>query len=103
MAQEADTQKTILQYLQYKGVFCWRQNSGAVAIGEGRARRFMTFGAVGAPDIFVIKDGKVYGLEVKSLVGRQNDNQKAFEEGFVKAGGIYSVVRALEDVQRLGL
>ncbi len=101
MAQEADTQKTIMTYLQYRKVFAWRQNSGAMPIGEGRSRRFVTFGAVGAPDIFVIKNGAIYGLEVKSAIGRQNDNQKAFQKGFEGAGGKYYIVRSLDDVLRL--
>lgn len=103
MAQEADTQKSILEYLQLKRHFCWRQNSGAIGIGEGKGRRFFTFGAVGAPDIFVVKDGSIIGLEVKSKIGKQNDNQKEFQKGFELAGGKYHVVRSLDDVMAIGL
>jgi len=63
----------------------------------------MSFGAVGAPDVFVVKDGAIYGLEVKSKIGKQNDNQKVFQEGFEKAGGRYFLVRSLEDVIKIGL
>lgn len=103
MAQEASTQKTIIEYLGYRKVFHWRQNSGAAAIESKGSRRFMVFGAKGAPDIFAIKDGTIYGLEVKSDVGRQNENQKVFQEGFEKAGGKYYVVRSLREVQLIGL
>lgn len=92
-----------MDYLAYKRVFAWRQNSGAAVIENGGKRRFMHFGATGAPDIFVVKDGSIYGLEVKSKVGRQNDNQKAFQQGFEAAGGKYHIVRSLEDVFKIGL
>lgn len=69
----------------------------------GPQRRFMKFGVVGAPDIFVVKNGAIYGLEVKAPKGRQNENQIAFQQGFEKAGGKYYVVRSLEDVQAAGL
>lgn len=103
MAQEAEIQNTILAYLKYRRVFHWRQNSGAGIMKQGAGTRFIRFGVIGAPDIFVIKDGTIYGLEVKSKVGKQNDNQKEFQEGFEKAGGAYHVVRCLEDVQKIGL
>lgn len=102
MALEADIQRTILDYLSYKGIFHWRQNSGAMVV-PGPQRRFMKFGVIGAPDIFVVKNGSIYGLEVKAPKGKQNENQLAFQEGFEKAGGIYKVVRSLEDVQGIGL
>lgn len=102
MAQEADTQKSILDYLVIKKVFHWRQNSGAVSI-PGPRNRFVRFGVTGAPDIFAVKDGRIYGLEVKSKVGRLNDNQLQFQIDFERAGGLYFVVRSLEDVLKTGL
>lgn len=74
-----------------------------MAIGEGRSRRFLKFGMVGAPDIYVVKAGAIYALEVKAPKGTQNDNQKEFEKGFTAAGGKYFVVRSIEDVQAAGL
>lgn len=99
MAKEADIQRSILDYLSYKRAFHWRQNSGIIPIRN----RVINMGVVGAPDIFVIKNGAIYGLEVKAPKGKQNENQIAFQEGFEKAGGKYYVVRSLEDVQAAGL
>lgn len=103
MGAEAEIQNTILAYLKYRRVFHWRQNSGAGIMKQGAGTRFIRFGVNGAPDIFVIKGGTIYGLEVKSKVGKQNENQVEFQRGFEEAGGKYHVVRCLEDVQKIGL
>lgn len=70
---------------------------------DGHKRRFITFGTPGAPDIFVVKGGRIYGLEVKAPKGKQNENQKAFEKTFTESGGIYHLVRSLDDVMKIGL
>ena len=103
MGAESEIQNTVLAYLKYRRVFHWRQNSGAGIMKQGAGTRFIRFGVNGAPDIFAVKDGTIYGLEIKSKVGKQNDNQKEFQEGFEKAGGVYHIVRCLEDVQKIGL
>lgn len=103
MAQEAEIQNTILAYLKYRNVFHWRQNSGAGMMKQGAGMRFIRFGITGAPDIFAIKGGTIYGLEIKSKIGKQNDNQKEFQEGFEKAGGVYQIARSIEDVQKIDL
>lgn len=97
---EKHIQKNILEYLQLRKHFAWRNNSGAFKTDAGG---FYRFGDLGSPDIFLVKNGCIYGLEVKNAKGKQSDNQKTWEEGFTKAGGIYKVVRSLEDVQALGL
>lgn len=100
---EASIQRSILDYLAYRNVFAWRQNSGAAMIQTKTGFRPIFFGAVGAPDVFAIKDGVIYGLEVKSATGKQNENQKTFQQGFEKAGGKYFVVRSIEEVQKINL
>lgn len=99
--KEADIQRDILVFLSYRRLFHWRQNSGAMPIGTGAGRRFVSFGTAGAPDIFVVKDGQIHGIEVKTAVGRQNDNQKEFQRGFEAAGGKYHLVRTLAEVMKL--
>ena len=45
-----------LRYLKARGIFCWRNNSGAVQIAPGR---FMRFGKRGYSDILgVLPDGR---------------------------------------------
>ena len=95
---EKETQKAVIQYLQIRNIFHWRNNSGATkTIGGG----FIRFGAVGSPDVFVIYKGTIYGLEVKDVKGRLSEGQVAFQDGMTKAGGVYVVVRSLDDVLEL--
>lgn len=56
---------------------------------------------LGLPDIFVLKKGKLYGLEIKSAKGKESDYQRKFGELLIKYGGIYVVVRSWQEVERL--
>jgi len=79
---EHDAQKSILEWLAYRRIFHWRNNSGAM-VSEYKGRtRFMRFGAVGSPDIFAMRKGVCYGIEVKAEKGRQSDAQKEFQVRF---------------------
>ncbi len=95
---EKETQKAIMDYLAIKRLFYWRNNTGAYASEYKGVRRYIRFGAPGSPDIFVIDDGKIYGIEVKSEKGVQNENQKEFQYNFENAGGIYILARSIDDI-----
>jgi len=98
---EHQTQSAIIQYLTLKKVFFWRNNSGALKTERGG---FIRFGAVGSPDIFVIKNGTIFGIEVKSSInGKLSPNQIAFGGAFEKAGGIYLVAKSVGDIIAYGL
>lgn len=92
---EKDTQRAILMYLAAKRYFCWRQNSGTFKNERGG---FYWMGTAGAPDIFVVHSGCIYGVEVKDIKGKLNDNQISFKEKFEAAGGIFITARSLDDV-----
>jgi len=101
--KEHDTQRTIMGWLNVYGIFFWRNNTG-VKIREAtetQNRGFIRFGTPGAPDLFAIHAGKVYGIECKSPTGKQTEKQKAFEQSFSGAGRgtcVYILARSLEDV-----
>lgn len=95
---EKQLQNTIERYLILHRVFFWKNNTGALRTEN----RFIRFGAVGSPDICVIKEGKFIGLEVKTEKGKQSDMQKEFEMNLKEAGGEYFIVQSLEDLQALG-
>jgi hypothetical protein len=99
---ERDTQKAILEWLLWKKVFHWRNNSGAFVMPatDRHRRRFFRAGAVGSPDIFCVRKGKIIGVEVKSEKGRQSVSQKVFEVGLLNAGGIYLLVRSLNEFEK---
>lgn len=91
--------KSILDYLEIKKIFHWRQNTGALKV-QGR---FIRFGEVGSPDIFIVRRGQIIGLEVKTDKGTQSDFQKEWQTNFESAGGIYHLVRSIDDVVGLKL
>lgn len=94
-SSEHVTQTAILQYLALKKIFSWRNNTGAIKTQEGR---FLRFGAVGSPDIFAVRDGKVYGIEVKAASGKLSDMQKDWGDRFSQSGGVYIVARSIDDI-----
>lgn len=56
-----------LEYLKMKGIYCWRQNSGAVRIGK----RFVRFTSInGVSDIIgILPDGRFLAIECKREQG----------------------------------
>lgn len=95
ISTEKATQSAILDFLLYKGIFHWRNNTGAFKPEHGG---FIRYGTPGSPDIFALKDGKLFGIEVKDVKGKLNDNQFVFRTRFEQAGGKYVVARSLDDV-----
>lgn len=94
---EKSTQKAILDYLALKGIFHWRNNTGAFRAESGS---FIRYGAKGSPDIFAVKrpSGRLVGIEVKDAKGRLTEDQAAFGVALARAGGTYIVARSLDDV-----
>jgi hypothetical protein len=96
---ENQIQKTILDYLGYqKNIYFFRSSSGALRLENGA---FLRTGKKGCPDIIVCKNGKFIGLEVKTDKGKQSDSQKQAEQEIIKSGGIYKIVKSLDDVIKL--
>lgn len=67
---------------------------GMVVLGEARP---ITFGLPGSGDILGASAGRPLSIEVKDATGRQSDIQKRFEVAWVRAGGIYLLVRSPEE------
>lgn len=90
-------QKEILLWLDNQKLLHWRQNSGYAFV----AKRMIKLGQAGLPDIIVVlpPNGHVIGLEVKAKYGKMRPAQEEFEQKMKAAGGIYRVVRSLEDAK----
>ena len=72
-----------LRYLQARGIYHWRNNTGAVQITPGR---FMRFGKVGSSDILgILPGGRLLCVECKAPEGRLSAEQKQF---LADAGGL---------------
>lgn len=98
--KETDIQRSILDYLKLKRVCHWRNNSGAMKTDRGG---FYRFGTPGSPDIFVLQNGTIFGIEVKTETGRLSDTQIAFRDTFEANGGHYIIARSIDDLSPHGL
>lgn len=101
--KETEIQSEIIDYLQLlenQGkLFLHRVNNMGVYDPKVKThRRFPKGAKKGFPDIIVLKDGLLIGLEVKTGKGEQNVNQIEVEKEFKKHGADYYVVRSLDDV-----
>jgi len=85
-----------------KDVTIWRQNTGAVALkAPGEARRFVSFGLPGCGDLTGIGPrGVRIEIECKDGEGRPTKRQRAFGEMIRAHGGIYLLVRSVDDAIR---
>lgn len=99
MVTEAPIQKAIIDYLTLKRYFFWRNNTGAMKT----ERSFVRFGTPGAPDIFLIKNGFLWGIEVKAPKGRLSEHQTSFRDRMQEAGGTYIVAHSLDEVIACGI
>lgn len=93
--------RQICDYLSIKGLFHFRINNGAIFDAKrGVYRRPNSAGAMkGVADIYVLKNGKSYFLELKSNNGKQSDHQVWFQNGVEHNGGKYLVVRDVEELK----
>lgn len=80
--------------------------NGAVLAGDRIARgkqmnRMKATGLrPGAPDLFILARGQFIAIEVKSATGRLAEAQKDAGDKIAHAGGLWTVARSVEDVER---
>lgn len=90
MTPEGELVHAALEYLQRRGVFAWRNNTGAVKADD----RFIRYGYRGSADILgVAADGRIVCCECKSQFGRLSAYQEHFLAEVKERGGIAIVVR----------
>lgn len=79
-------------------VLVWRQNvgMGTMTNADGATHK-MSFGVPGMADIGGICCGIALQLEVKNATGKQTAKQRKWQKAVELAGGIYSVVRSLDE------
>ena len=83
----------IFEYLQARGIFCWRDRQSP------RLHRRGTFPEQrGIADILGIYEGLPLAIEVKTQVGHLSADQAHWLERFSAEGGLAIVARSLEDV-----
>jgi hypothetical protein len=102
--KEADILRDCLMWLKLHGVFCWRQNQGAIAGEHNGKRRFLRFSsAPGISDIIGLLPpaGKLLAIECKRPGRHPTPEQLAFLEVIRSSGGIALCVHSLEELERL--
>ena len=100
MTPEGYVVSACLDYLAVRGIHAWRNNSG-VSRPERRdgSRGFVRFGHVGSADIIgVLPGGRFLGIECKAPRGNLSRHQLEFGQRVRADGGIYMVVRSVDDL-----
>ena len=93
--KEKDIQRQITDYLILQKIFFYRNNTGGFSREDGH---FYRFGVVGSPDLVLVIKGKYIGVEVKTKIGRQSPAQLVFQKALEASGGIYLLVRSLDEL-----
>lgn len=95
--KESALQKSILDYLAYiPNIYFFRAGSGLIQTQKGN---WFRSGKAGCPDICLCVKGKFYGLELKVGKNKLSGLQKQAKQQIEDSGGVYMVVRGMEDLQ----
>lgn len=101
MTPEGAVLSSILEYLALRGIYAWRNNTGAVQIPGPNRTRFVRYGLKGSSDILgILDDGRFLAIEVKGPKGKASQEQSQFLAEIAKRGGVAFVARSIEDVDR---
>lgn len=97
--------RSVERYLGLRSdLFLWHNNTGAGMMGK----RFVRFGYPGSADfIGLLRGGVMLCIECKTGDARQTFEQRQFQERIKTLGGLYFVIRSLDELikvlQSLGL
>ena len=96
---ENEVLKQCLEYLQIKGIFAFRNNTGAVKIGK----RFIRFGYAGSSDILgILPDGRFLAVECKREKGGVvSPVQKMFLKEIQDNNGVACVVHSAKELAEI--
>lgn len=108
---EHQLQTLLMNYLQAKGWYTMRLNSGKFAVGEGASRRFINGQEAGTPDLMAFKDveyncGKdkhaqtdLVFIEVKTPKNKPTDIQERKMHELEEHGARCIVAHSLEELE----
>jgi hypothetical protein len=88
-------QRQILEYLELKRVFHYKQPAGSNGGWGG-----FHIGPKGAPNIICVIKGQYIAIAIKTPRAKQSENQRAFQKALETAGGKYVLAFSLEDVAK---
>jgi VRR-NUC domain len=100
--READILRACLTWLHLQGVYCWRQNQGAIAaVSQGKRRFFRFSGISGVSDILGLlrPSGRLLAIEVKRPGCQPTPEQQIFLEVIQANGGLALCVHSLDELR----
>lgn len=95
---EKDIQKSILDYLKAKKVYCWKEGSTGLMVGNGPDQRYMPIGLRGKSDILGCYKGRFLAIEVKRPGSFPTPEQQHFIDSINLNGGLAFVAYSIDDV-----
>lgn len=99
MPKETELQKAVLDLLAHiPNIYCFRSGSGLIKTERGG---YFRSGKKGCPDIVCSIKGKFVGLEIKVSKNKLSEFQKQAQREIENSGGVYAVIRSLDDVENL--
>jgi penicillin-binding protein-related factor A (putative recombinase) len=99
---EKDIQKSILEYLQAKRIFCWKQATTGIYKPDGTG--YIPVGLKGVSDILgVLSGGRFLAIEVKRPSGKLSEAQVEFLQNINLHGGLGFVAHSIDDVIAQGI
>jgi hypothetical protein len=101
--KEADILRDCLTWLKLHGVFCWRQNQGAISGVHNGKKRFLRFSSMnGVSDILGIlpPSGRFLAIECKRPGNKPTAEQDAFLDIVRQCGGIAVCVRSIDELEQ---
>ena len=99
---ETQVLKTILEWLAYKKILCWRNQSGMLIVGD-KKKYAVKMGAKGTSDIVgcLPPDGRMLCIEIKrDKKSKVSPEQKVFIDKINSLGGLAFVATSVEEVER---
>ena len=92
-AKESEIQKQILDWLNHSGFMAWKNHVGPVFMSG----RMAPNPCKGSADIFAIKQGMFFAIEVKTPIGVLAPHQKLWLERARSYGAIALVATSVEE------
>lgn len=96
MTAEGSVLDACLDYLRFRNIYAWRNNTGALRSSTGRLIRF---GHPGSPDILgYLPGGRMLCVECKAGRGRLSELQRNFLGNAAAAGCLVVVAYSVDDL-----